>query len=81
MRTHKIDYLPGAAELGDFDATSTTIALAPVGETQMLPPNELHATFERYWEQFVARRTDTQLGCLYAVRVAQSRRLHSPALA
>jgi len=59
MRTHKIDYLPGAAELGDFDATSTTIALTPVGETQMLPPNELQATFERYWQQFVARRTDT----------------------
>ncbi|HEY0684571.1 MAG TPA: discoidin domain-containing protein [Steroidobacter sp.] len=59
MRAHKIDYLPGAAELGDFDATSTTIALTPVGETQMLPPNELNATFERYWKQFVARRTDT----------------------
>ena len=59
MRMHKIDYLPGAAELGDFDATSTTIALAPVGETQMLPPHALHATFERYWEHFVERRTDT----------------------
>lgn len=59
MRNHKIDYLPGAAELGDFDATSTTIALTPVGETQMLPPTELNATFERYWKQFVARRTDT----------------------
>jgi hypothetical protein len=59
MRTHDIDYLPGAAELGDFDATSTTVALTPVGETQMLPPNELQATFERYWKQFVERRTDT----------------------
>lgn len=59
MRNHKIDYFPGAAELGDFDATSTTIALTPVGETQMLPPNELHATFERYWKQFAERRTDT----------------------
>jgi hypothetical protein len=59
MRNHKIDYLPGAAELGDFDATSTTIALTPVGETQMLPPTELHATFERYWKQFSARRSDT----------------------
>ncbi|WP_116812696.1 discoidin domain-containing protein [Steroidobacter cummioxidans] len=59
MRMHKIDYLPGSAELGDFDPTSTTIALAPVGEMQMLPPNELRATFERYWKQFVERRTDT----------------------
>ncbi|HEY0942102.1 MAG TPA: discoidin domain-containing protein [Steroidobacter sp.] len=59
MRAHNIDYLPGAAELGDFDATSTTIALTPVGETQMLPAHELHATFERYWQHFVKRRTDT----------------------
>jgi hypothetical protein len=28
MQQHNIDYLPGSAELGDFDATSTTIALA-----------------------------------------------------
>ncbi|MCK7582500.1 MAG: hypothetical protein MZV65_47585 [Chromatiales bacterium] len=27
MEKHRIDYLPGAAELGDFDPTSTTIAL------------------------------------------------------
>ena len=38
MQAHNIDYLPGAAELGDFDATSTTIALSPVGEQQLLPP-------------------------------------------
>lgn len=59
MRTHDIDYLPGAAELGDFDPTSTTIALTPVGETRMLPPNELNATFDRYWKHFVERRTAT----------------------
>jgi hypothetical protein len=57
MRTHGIDYLPGAAELGDFDATSTTIALDPVGEQQMLPPDALRATFERYWREFEKRRT------------------------
>jgi hypothetical protein len=55
---HNINYLPGAAELGDFDATSTTIALSPVGEQQMLPPEQLLATFERYWRNFEARRTD-----------------------
>ncbi len=33
---HGIDYLPGAAELGDFDPTSTTIALAPGGEQHRL---------------------------------------------
>lgn len=59
MRVHNIDYLPGAAELGDFDATSTSIALSPVGEQQMLPPAALDATFELYWKHFVARRTGT----------------------
>ena len=58
MQTHNIDYLPGAAELGDFDATSTSIALSPVGEQQMLPPEAMLATFERYWKDFAARRTD-----------------------
>jgi len=56
MAQHKIDYLPGAAELGDFDATSTTIALAPGGEQGRLPQPQLDNTFERYWTQFVERR-------------------------
>ena len=34
---HGIDYLPGAAELGDFDPTSTTIAFAPAGDLQRHP--------------------------------------------
>ncbi len=55
-RIHGIDYLPGAAELGDFDATSTTIALAPGGEQGRLPEPLLTNTFERYWQKFVARR-------------------------
>ncbi len=53
---HGIDYLPGAAELGDFDPTSTTIALAPGGEQARLPQELLHNTFERYWREFEQRR-------------------------
>lgn len=53
---HKIDYLPGSAELGDFDATSTTIALAPGGEQGRLPKDLLGNTFERYWREFEQRR-------------------------
>jgi len=53
---HGIDYLPGAAELGDFDPTSTTIALAPGGEQGRLPASLLRNTFERYWREFVQRR-------------------------
>ncbi len=55
-RLHDIDYLPGAAELGDFDPTSTTIALAPGGEQGRLPRQLLENTFERYWTEFVQRR-------------------------
>src|SRR5712691_7022434 len=53
---HGIAYLPGCAELGDFDATSTTIALDPVGEQAHMPQELLLATFERYWQGFVTRR-------------------------
>jgi hypothetical protein len=53
---HGIAYLPGAAELGDFDPTSSTIAIAPDGELHRLPRELVVATFERYWREFVARR-------------------------
>ena len=53
---HGIGYLAGAAELGDFDATSSTVALSPGGEQQRLDPALLQGTFERYWKNFVARR-------------------------
>ncbi|MEO5566306.1 MAG: discoidin domain-containing protein [Luteimonas sp.] len=55
-RQHAIDFIPGSAELGDFDPTSTTIALAPGGEQERLPQALLHQTFERYWQEFTARR-------------------------
>jgi hypothetical protein len=56
VASHRIDYLPGSAELGDFDATSTTIALWPAGEEASLPQDLLRETFERYWQRFLARR-------------------------
>jgi hypothetical protein len=56
LRVHKIDYIPGCAELGDLDPTSTTIALAPGGELARLPPAELRRTFERYYEGIEKRR-------------------------
>jgi hypothetical protein len=54
-KAHAIDYLPGCAELGDFDATSATVMLSPAGEQQALPQELLHNTFERYWRGFVER--------------------------
>lgn len=53
---HHIDYLPGAAELGDFDATSTTIALSPGDGQTWLPPALVEQTFQRYWDGFGSRR-------------------------
>ncbi|MCC7140952.1 MAG: discoidin domain-containing protein [Candidatus Eisenbacteria bacterium] len=53
---HTIDYIPGCADLGDFDATSTTIALTPVQAEGILPRAALLRTFERYYEFFAARR-------------------------
>jgi F5/8 type C domain len=53
---HAIDFIPGSADRGDFDATSTTIALSPGGEPDDVPPDQLQATFERYWQEFLERR-------------------------
>ena len=55
MEKHRIDYLPGSAELGDFDPTSTTIALDPGGEQQSLPQQALKQTFENYFAYFRQR--------------------------
>ncbi len=59
-RTRSLDFVPGAADLGDFDATATTIAVAPGPGPIDLPPGLLQSTFERYWCDFVARRDGTR---------------------
>ena len=56
MKEAKIDYVPGCAEQGDFDATSTTVALTPTGAADLLPEAAVRATFERYWRFFTDRR-------------------------
>jgi hypothetical protein len=57
MANHKIDYIPGSVELGDFDATSTTVAVTPVDAD--LPKKALERTFEKYWEHALEPRTYT----------------------
>lgn len=59
MAVHKIDFIPGAADLGDLDPTSTTIGLDPANRLAELP-EEMRVTFERYW-QFFCRRRDGKL--------------------
>ena len=57
MKAHDIRYVPGCSDLGDFDATSTTIALTPVQAAGVLPVDALKLTFERYWRFFTDRRS------------------------
>jgi F5/8 type C domain len=56
IETRKIDYIPGCVELGDFDATSTTIGVDPCGELGNIPEPQLHNTFDKYYEFFSRRR-------------------------
>ncbi|MEP6591474.1 MAG: discoidin domain-containing protein [Gemmatimonadota bacterium] len=58
MATRKLSFIPGSADLGDFDATSTTIAISPGEELPRLPRAALDATFERYWTE-ASSRSDT----------------------
>lgn len=57
MKNKGIDYVPGCVELGDFDATSTAIALYPANVDDALPRIAIERTFERAWEAFAARRS------------------------
>ncbi len=60
MAKHRISFIPGAADLGDFDATSTTIAVSPVDDLAGLPPGALDSTFARYYREAIARRDGTR---------------------
>ncbi|WP_294321900.1 discoidin domain-containing protein [uncultured Sphingomonas sp.] len=51
----KIDYIPGATSMGDFDATSTTMGLDPAGEQARLDPTLLANTFDKQWRRVMAR--------------------------
>ena len=50
-----IDFIPGATSLGDFDATSTTMALDPAGELEALDPKLLSRTFDKQWQRVMSR--------------------------
>jgi hypothetical protein len=52
---HHIDYVPGSADLGDFDPTSTTIGIEPGGDLANLPQDAVIHEFERAWSESLAR--------------------------
>ncbi len=56
MKNKNVDYIPGCAELGDFDATSTTIGVDPCGELGNIPEPQLHNTFDKYYTFFENRK-------------------------
>jgi hypothetical protein len=58
MAMHGIDFIPGSVELGDFDATSTTVGVNPLGGLGWLPQRALENTFERYYRQSIRARLD-----------------------
>ncbi|CAN7478858.1 discoidin domain-containing protein [Pseudorhodoferax sp. LjRoot39] len=60
QRRYGMAAIPGAADRGDFDPTSTTVALAPAGLQGVLPPAALQATFAQYWQHFTERRDGLQ---------------------
>jgi hypothetical protein len=60
MAMHKIDYIPGSVELGDYDPTSTTIAIAPGGQLSHLPRTIVDRTFDRYFDEAHARAAGTK---------------------
>ncbi len=71
MANHGIDYIPASVELGDFDPSSTSIALAPGGELANLPQPALTHTYDLYYQQFEQRREskgDWQAYTPYEVR-------------
>lgn len=59
-RVHGIDWIAGAADRGDFDATSTTIGLSPAGLIDHLPQDLLTRTFGKWWENFTSRQENRQ---------------------
>ncbi|KJV28060.1 discoidin domain-containing protein [Luteibacter yeojuensis] len=58
-----VDTLPAAADLGDGDPTSVSIALDPAGQMDVLPRDALVRTFDRYLADVRKRE---QPGALFA---------------
>jgi hypothetical protein len=71
---YKIDYLPGCAELGDFDPSSSAIAVTTCDEQYNLPQPAFSRTFDKYLEQVRMRMEPDWRGSFspYEFRIAQA---------
>jgi hypothetical protein len=54
-----INYIPGSADLADYDPTSTSIGISPGAMLDQLPRHLVEATFDRYFREVMARRDST----------------------
>jgi len=55
MERNKIDYIPGCAEKGDFDPTSTAAAIVFCDELENMPQPQLKITFDRFFDDLSHR--------------------------
>jgi len=60
-----IKYIPASVGLGDFDPTSTAIAVYPTGEYLYLDKESLDYTFNKYYEETVSPRFEQGLQSAY----------------
>jgi len=58
MREHHVDYVPASVELGDFDPTSTSIAISPLNLTSLFPRAALKRTYDEYFNRIMKPRDD-----------------------
>ena len=55
MEWKQIEFIPGSADLADWDPTSVSIGIDPAGQLDILPPAALRYTFDRYLKEIRAR--------------------------
>ncbi len=54
---HKIDFVPGSVEFGDFDPTATSIAVNLLSQLDLLPRAETENTYDKYLKGFRERKS------------------------
>lgn len=57
MQHFDLDTIPASADLGDFDPSATSIAIAPGRERALLPAAALARTYDEYMADFRGRRS------------------------
>jgi hypothetical protein len=55
MARHKIDFIPGSVEFGDFDPTATSVSVNLLDQLHLLPLKETHNTYDKYLAGFRER--------------------------